>query len=353
MKMYCGVDMGKRGSRYCILDEQGRVQAECGLENEMPQILEFLRPYGPELSIVFESSNFWYWFVDGLSEAGFRDLTMAHSLSLAHIVKARVKSDRIDARKLAELHRVGFIPKGTIVAREQRSLRDLARFRQDLVQKRAGEFRQLRLHLDRNAVGWSPERSEIGRLEENPEVLVELAGRDPSLALIARNTLTRVRQLSEQVKEVEDALVAALGQRPELLRLLELPGVGKALSTLILLESGDMARFPSAKHYCAYCRVAPGIAQSGNSRFRSRGAKQGNPLLKSAFSQAAVGALRCYPEVKALYEAHKARRSGRGGVMVSINIIAHKLAQAAYHVLRGGRFEMDRAFSVERLGNPA
>ncbi len=85
--------------------------------------------------------------------------------------------------------------------------------------------------------------------------------------------------------------------------------------------------------------MVPGIAQSGNvSRrgraSRGRASKQGNHYLKAAFSQAAVHAVRCYPKVRRYYERQLKRHQGRGRQMICYNIIAHKLAQAAFHVLK-------------------
>ena len=64
------------------------------------------------------------------------------------------------------------------------------------------------------------------------------------------------------------------------------------------------------------------------------GSKQGNHYLKAAFSQAAVHAVRCYPNVRRYYERQLQRHQGRGRKLVCYNIIAHKLAQAAFHVLK-------------------
>jgi hypothetical protein len=76
-----------------------------------------------------------------------------------------------------------------------------------------------------------------------------------------------------------------------------------------------------------------GVAQSGPVTKRGRGSKQGNHYLKWAFSQAAVHAVRCYPEVRRCFERHLSRRRRRGRRMIAYGIIAHKLAQAAYYVI--------------------
>jgi transposase len=67
---------------------------------------------------------------------------------------------------------------------------------------------------------------------------------------------------------------------------------------------------------------------------RGTGSKQGNPHLKWAFNQAACVAVRHYGYVRSFREKHLARRRSKARRLISLSIVAHKLATAAYHVLR-------------------
>ena len=80
----------------------------------------------------------------------------------------------------------------------------------------------------------------------------------------------------------------------------------------------------------------PGVAQSGAVSRRGRASKQGNAYLKCAFNQAAVVAVRSYPAIKGCYQRHLQRHRGSARKLVAYNVIAHKLAQAVYYVLRDG-----------------
>jgi transposase len=78
---------------------------------------------------------------------------------------------------------------------------------------------------------------------------------------------------------------------------------------------------------------------------RGRGSKQGNAHLKSAYTQAATYAVRCYAKIRGCYERHLRRHSGFGGKLIAKNIIAHKLALVCYHILReGASYEEKRMF---------
>jgi Transposase IS116/IS110/IS902 family len=104
----------------------------------------------------------------------------------------------------------------------------------------------------------------------------------------------------------------------------------------IVYEIGEIARFQNAREFSSYCRLVPGVAQSGPISRRGRHAKQGSPHLKWAFGQAALYAVRYYPKIRRAFDRHLARHRGKGGKLIAYEIIAHKLALAVYHVLRDG-----------------
>ena len=110
MKFYCGIDLSARDSHLCVLDDNLAIQLQQKAANELPRIVALLTPFNPNLQIVVESTFNWYWLVDGLGDLGFEGC-LAHTLGLAMITKAKVKTDSRDAFTLAKLLRAGVIPK--------------------------------------------------------------------------------------------------------------------------------------------------------------------------------------------------------------------------------------------------
>ena len=113
-----------------------------------------------------------------------------------------------------------------------------------------------------------------------------------------------------------------------------IPGVGKILALTIYYEVGDIARFSGPKQFCSYARVVPGVAQSGAVSRRGKGSKQGNAHLRRAFGQAAAIAVRYDSPVRRFRQTHMAKRGPKARKMVSLSIVAHKLAIGAYYVLK-------------------
>ena len=143
---YCGIDLHARNCQLCVIDDDGRRCAEEKVRNNLAEILDFLAPFGTDVSIAIESTLNWYWLVDGLMDAGF-DVHLAHTLGLFMITGAKVKTDRRDASKLAKYLRLGELPEAYIYPKEKRPLRDLLRRRSDLVQLRASCYTSLRVQL--------------------------------------------------------------------------------------------------------------------------------------------------------------------------------------------------------------
>ena len=92
---------------------------------------------------------------------------------------------------------------------------------------------------------------------------------------ISSQQLDRIELLSEQIADLESSTLDIAQPLPEFRRLLKIPGIGKALALTIFYEVGQASRFSSVRRFSSYCRLVPGIAQSGSTSRRGRASKQG------------------------------------------------------------------------------
>ncbi|HET8670346.1 MAG TPA: IS110 family transposase [Candidatus Saccharimonadales bacterium] len=328
---YSGIDLSARVSHLCVVDETLSILLQQKVANDLPLIAHLLGPFKPHLKIVVESTFNWYWLVDGLQALGF-DVSLAHTLGLSLITHAKVKSDRRDAFALAKLLRAGLIPYAYIYPASSRPVRDLLRRRLKAVALRAQEYGSLRQLLLRQGI-LSTSRNQI-KLADDTDL--EAWFSHPLVVLSASQQLERIHLLSRQIAELEQQILDLTRNQAEYKRLLEISGIGKILALTILYEIGEISRFKDVRHFSSYCRLVPGVAQSGAVSRRGRASKQGNAYLKSAFNQAAVVAVRSYPAIKRCYQRHLQRHRGSARKLVAYNVIAHKLAQAVYFVLKRG-----------------
>jgi transposase len=314
-----------------VIDENMSVQVEKKVRNDLQLILDLIKPFKETIECVVESTFNWYWLVDGLQEAGY-EICLAHTLGLSMITAAKVKTDRRDALALAKLLRAGMIPKAYIYPKQTRPVRDLTRRRIRLVNLRAQEYTSIgRLLLQQGNLDYR--RNDIKLVIE--EDIQELF-KNPWIQLNAKHELARIRLYTVQIREMEDMILQTVKDCSTYWRLLTVAGVGKILSITIFYEIGEISRFPGEGDFSSYCRVIPGVAQSGTSCKRGRGSKQGNSYLKWALSQASVYAVKSYPKIQRFYERQRRKHRGKAEKLIAYNIVAHKLAVAVYHVLRDG-----------------
>ena len=340
-RLYAGIDLHATSLTLCVVGEDLEPRLERTLRCDAAKLVAALGPFGP-LHVAFESCFNWYWLADALEDGGHTP-HLAHALAVHMITRAKVKTDRRDALRLARLLAAGMLPEGHIHPRAWRAVRDLVRRRTALVADRARGYASLRqllyrlglLDHSRNAArAWDGEDLD-GLFPDGPP------------RLIARQELDRIALLSGQVREIERRILDAARPEDGYRRLTAIPGLGDALGAVVFYETGDPGRFPSARHYASYCRLVPGTADSGSSSRRGRGPRQGNPHLKAAFTQAAQCAVRHYPRMKAFYERQASRHPGRASRLTATCILGHRLASAAFHILREGTdYRDDLIFST-------
>ena len=332
MGIYCGIDLGARTSQLSVLDENLTVLVDEKVRNELPEITKRLAAYKEQLQIAVETTFNWYWLVDGLQEAGY-DVRLAHALGVRLISGAKVKTDRRDALALAKLLKGGLIPPAYIYPRATRPVRDQLRRRHRLVAQRAGEYGALRRLLLQQGI-LQHDRNGIKAVVEE-DLTAWFA--DARIRRTARQELERLRLYTQQIDVLERDLLETVQACDEYQRLMTLPGVGQILALTIYYEVGAIERFADVRHFSSYCRLVPGVAESSGVVRRGRNSHQGNPYLKSAFTQAALAAVRSNEKVGRYFERQEKHHRGYGARRIAYNIVAHKLAVGAYQIWRHGR----------------
>lgn len=271
-----------------------------------------------------ECTSFWYWLSDWCRDHEI-PLVLAHSKMVKAISYAKVKTDKVDAKTLAELLRVDLIPEAHQIPRSQRDLRELTRGRLRMVQRRGSLQSTLwNLAAKYNVKVQSGDWRYPAKLTSWLQRQLPKAARLESELLIGQ-----VVQLQHHIHRLEEAIETRGAFTEELQRLVEVPGMGLVNSWSVLAEIGDIGRFPSDRQFVSYCRLVPGSKNSGGSYRHKSGNKDGNKYLRMAFGQAAVSAYTHYKVVKKFYKKIK-RRSGRP---VARAIVAKELAKIVWHML--------------------
>jgi transposase len=336
--MYCGIDLHSNNSVVAVVDDADRVIAQKRLPNDVDTITGFLARWKNELAgVVVESTYNWYWLVDGLEDAGFQ-VKLANTVAIKQYDGLKHGSDESDAQHLAHLLRLGILPTGTILPREHRAVRDLARKRMQLVRSCTTHVLAVE-NITARQLGSRMTSNDIKRLTVEAIDKLPLAA-DVSLAIKANVAV--IATLQAQIDIVEKSLQKRVGPRPEYRLLTSVPGIGQALATVILLETGPIDRFAAVGNYASYARCVDSVRISNRRKKGEGNAKNGNKYLAWAFVEAANFARRFCGEAHRFHERKKAKTNN----VVATKALAHKLARACYHILKEGKpFDVTRCFA--------
>jgi len=278
----------------------------------------------------------------------------------------RPKTDRLDAVwlcKVAErqMLRPSFVPPEPI-----RVLRDLTRYRVDLIGARTAEKQRVEKLLEDAQIKVSVVASDIfgvsGRAmmtaliagERDPETLADLArgrmrkkttqlqeafiGRfNDHHAFLLTKMLARIDQLGADIADVEERTTTQIAPFADAVASLDqIPGIGVTAAQAIIAEIGlDMTRFPTPAHLCSWAKFAPGIKESAGRKKGNGDTGHGNRYLARVLGEAAVSAARTDTFLGERYR-RIARRRGKKRAVVAVGrsilvIIWHLLNEENAH----------------------
>jgi transposase len=329
MKLYTGFDLHSTNNYLGIVDKNGKRVFKKKLPNDPEQILATLKPYRHDIAgIVVESTYNWYWLVDLLMAEGYK-MHLANPAEIQKYSGLKYADDQHDAFWLAEMLRLDILPEGYIYPKEDRPIRDLLRKRSHLVRLRTSLIISLQNIISRNN-GFKLRVNDVKALKVD-RVTPYLKGSD-DLSLAGKVSKDSIDFLTRQIKAIETVVEKKMELVDKYNYLLTIPGVGKILGLTIMLETGPITRFNKVGNYASYCRKVSSKWIS-NDKVKGKGNKKsGNKYLAWAFSEAAEIARRYDLKVRAYYN----RKMQKTNKMVSHNALSHKLARAAYYIMRDG-----------------
>lgn len=339
MELYAGLDLHSRNTYIGILDQEDKKVFRKRLVNNSEVILTALDRFRPDLKgVVIESTFNWYWLVDALMDEGYR-VHLANPSAIKKYEGLKHSDDHDDAFWLAHLLRLGILPEGYIYPKEERPIRDLLRKRSHLVRLRTSLMLGLQNIIARNC-GLKLNANTLRKTTED-EVTPLLAANE-DLELSGKVSKECIDFLTGQIRKIERSVYRKVKIKNEYKYLPTIPGVGKILSLTIMLETGPIGRFPDVGNYSSYCRKVPSKWKS-NGKDKGKGnQKNGNKYLSWAYSEAAEMARRFNEQARTFYN----RKTAKKNSIVARSALAHKLARAAYHVMRGNvPFDYQKAFA--------
>ena len=333
---YLGIDWGTRRASWCALDEHGALR-EGAIAADQDGLTRLALTLGAgELHGCIEMMSGAVWVRDQLATVGW-DIRLADARKVKAIAPLACKTDRVDARVLADLARRDLIPDVWVPDLDERANRERLRRRAHLIRLRTSAINRTFGLLTQ----WGLRRN-LTALRK-PDAIDELAQHGvPPIWQQSINTLLGViDDLDRQIAPLEQELRPHARADERVKLLMTIPGVAELLGLTLASEIGDVARFPTAKKLVGYSGLTPVVKQSGQSARIGRISKAGPATLRWAAVEAAQQAWRPSNPWHRLYTDTKHRHGKSNPAKAAV---ARKVLIAAWHVLaRHEPFKPSRA----------
>jgi transposase len=279
---YIGVDLHQAFFQACAVTRTGVREWEDRFPRSDAGIGAFRARCNGETAVAVEASTPTWHFADAIGEA-VGDLRIVDPMKTKLKAGYAAKTDRLDARRLADALRrdsvVGiYYPPVAI-----RELRELCRYRHAIVQVRTALINRLRAVLlrqgvvDRRRLARTRSDAWLEQLSLPPRAAASLAG--------LRRLLTMVRA---EVAQTDREVLAAASRDPIAQQLQAIPGLGPVLSLMVRAEVGALQRFPTPGHLASYAGLVPCVDNSARRIRYGRITRRGSPWLRWALVEAAI-----------------------------------------------------------------
>jgi len=283
MDHYAGIDVSLESSSVCVVNASGKIVREAKVASEPEALIGWCGSLGLELArIGLEAGPLSQWLYAAMREAGLA-VELLETRHVSDAFKAMpVKTDRNDARKIAQLMRLGWfrpVHCKSIVAQEIRAMLTARKLVQskllDLENSLRGILRGFGLKVGKTTRTKFAERIE------------ELVKGHPNLQTIGQ-ALLRVRAVLLAELNGFEKRVRAMSRLHEKARLLmSTPAVGPIISLTFACAIDDPSRFSSSKQVGPYLGLTPKKYQSGETNYTGRISKHGDASAREALYEAA------------------------------------------------------------------
>jgi len=255
---YVGVDLHKECSWFYVMDELGNKLDSKSISNQPDMLKHYLSAIPQPFSLAVEATYNCYFFMD-IAKMYTDKAYLANSYELKAFAKRHKKTDKIDAKLIADVLRKGYLPVVTMPDEATRKIRSILRYRMNLVAERTRNITSLKAFLDKigeDSTGDFTTHKRLGELNYS-HLAIEYQK-------VIGGYIKRIDSVTSHIAETERFLKERASLDKDILNLISIPGLDYFSAALIKSEIIDINRFSSFGRLCAYAGLAPRVSQSAN-----------------------------------------------------------------------------------------
>lgn len=324
VSLFAGVDYHQNEIQLCLLDASGRVHSNRSLPNDLAAVVSELAGKAVA-AIAIEACCGAAGFGEALASRGDWRVELAHPGYVNRLKQSPDKTDFSDARLLADLTRVGYLPRVWLAPQEVRDLRQLVNHRVRLVErKRATKLqigallREARVKIDDHS-RWS--KAWVLSLKDNERL-------SSQVRWVMNDLLAELEHVKTQIQNVEMRLREATENDKVVQSLRKIEGVGEVTAWMLRAWIGRFDRFKTGKQLSRYCGLSPRNVSSGEKQADAGLINAANRSLRAVLLQAAHRLIRTHDRWGGLAEVML--RKGKPKPLVTA-AIANRWVRSMHH----------------------
>jgi transposase len=337
--IYVGMDVSCKSFMVHAINEKKKVVYRGEIASSREGLRRLLKDLGEDLKlVVFEAGNQMKWIALALKKLGVR-IHVVHPNEVKWISESNGKTDRVDARKLAELARGDLLPRAVhIVEGDVRTLRELCRARAQLQSKRIALINTIRGLVLQEGTRLPVKFFQSEAWDKKLKPLNVSA----TLRTVVESFMSTIEAMESSEEKLEAKMRAIEDPRLDLLK--TIPAIGDLTSRVLLGAIDEAKRFDDQKKVANYGALTPTIYQSGGVKHLGRINRDGRQEVRKILLQCAhtIGRMKPSPASKPLKDFYQ-RIERRRGKKKAVVAMARKLLTTAYGVMKSGvAYDPDR-----------
>lgn len=329
MSHYVGLDVSLKTVFICIMNEKGKIVKEQELASTPECIGGFLMGTGLKIEkIGLESGNLTHYLKKGLQEMGYDVIAMEARKMAAILATVINKTDKNDARGIAEALRAGHYRECVHRSDEAMEIRTILHGRQTAVQERSHVVTSIKGHLKVYGIklGTGSGKGFRAKVEQS------VAKLNPIIQKVIGCLLNILDTLEQEIKEL-DRIVKEVARQDEDVKLLQsMDGIGPITALAFKAEIDNAKRFKKSKNVGAYIGLTPSQYSSGEINRQGGISKQGSKQVRSLLVEAAT-VLLTRSKVWSKLKAWGLKLMKKKGKKKAIIAVARKMALILHRML--------------------
>jgi transposase len=325
--LVCGLDVHKDSTYATILNSEGKVIDQRRMEND--KVPSYLFDFKVQ-KVAMESSTAVAPLYRQLKKEGF-DAVVSHPKKTKLIAEAKIKSDRVDSKAIAQLLRMDWLPLSYVPDEVTGALREKVRRRAFLVRERVRLRVKIKSFLTYQGLKWPEDHGLWTKAG-----LIWLHGLNLDSV---ESYLRLINVFNEEIKILSLELKDLASNDEDVTLLMTVPGIGYYSALLVKSEIGDIGRFPFAEKLCSYAGLVPSTYASGGVVHHGGITKEGSRWLRWIMMECASTHVSKYDTwISRSYRC----LAGRRGKKTARVAAARKLLVVCFSVLKNKRSFYDK-----------